>query len=86
VVGSAIANVLGAFAVGLLLHPGHVAFDRSAKVHATIWFGVTTVFAAVVFTGTLNREAGFAFLAGFVVYLALLASATYRGVSNASTI
>ncbi|ERS97618.1 hypothetical protein HMPREF1624_05789 [Sporothrix schenckii ATCC 58251] len=80
VVGSSISNILGAFSLGLLVHPGHWTFDRSAKVYAALLFVVTTLAAVVALTNSLGRIAGAVFIAVFALYLASVGYGIYRGV------
>lgn len=83
VIGSSISNILGAFSLGLLFHPGHMTFDRSAKIYATLLFLVTTIFTVVAVTKSLGRIAGGIFIAAFVVYLVSIGYGIYRGVLHA---
>ena len=83
VVGSSISNILGAFSLGLLFHPGRMTFDRSAKLYAALLFLVTTIFTVVALTKSLGRIAGGIFIAAFAVYLLSIGYGIYRGVLDA---
>ncbi|KFY45046.1 hypothetical protein V494_01175 [Pseudogymnoascus sp. VKM F-4513 (FW-928)] len=83
VVGSSISNILGAFSLGLLFHPGRMVFDRSAKLYAAILFLVTTIFTLVALMTGLGRVAGGLFIAAFAVYLVSIGYGIYRGVLDA---
>ncbi|ELR02651.1 hypothetical protein VC83_01010 [Pseudogymnoascus destructans] len=83
VVGSSISNILGAFSLGLLFHPGRMVFDRSAKLYAGILFLVTTIFTLVALTTGLGRVAGGLFIAAFAVYLVSIGYGIYRGALDA---
>jgi Ca2+/Na+ antiporter len=80
VLGSSISNTLGAFSLGLLFTSGH-QFDRIAKVYTGVLFGVTTVVVALSYLGWLNKVSGGILIAVFVVYVASIGYAIYRGVA-----
>ncbi|KAL2869696.1 sodium:calcium antiporter [Aspergillus lucknowensis] len=80
VMGSTISNILGAFSLGLLLHPGHVVFDRSAQVYTALLLLVTTAFCILACFGTLNATAGGILVAAFVVYMLSIFVAIHKGV------
>ncbi|KAJ5707784.1 hypothetical protein N7488_007585 [Penicillium malachiteum] len=69
VMGSAISNILGAFSLGLLCHPGGMEFDTSAKIYSSILLGITTLFVALALADLLNRVTGILLIAAFVIYL-----------------
>lgn len=79
--GSTISNVLGAFSLGLLVHPGgRIEYDRSAKIYTTFLLLVTTAFVLLSYFGALNQIAGGILIAVFFGYLATIGYAIYRGV------
>jgi Ca2+/Na+ antiporter len=83
VLGSSISNILGAFSLGLLFHPGQMEFDNAAQVYTSILFALTTVFAALALFGHLDRVIGGALVIVFVAYLFSIGYAIYRGVLDA---
>jgi Ca2+/Na+ antiporter len=83
VLGSSISNILGAFSLGLLFHPGHMEFDSAAQIYTSILFALTTILAALALFGNLDRAVGGAFIALFVAYLFSIGYAIYRGVLDA---
>ncbi|KFY03723.1 hypothetical protein O988_01267 [Pseudogymnoascus sp. VKM F-3808] len=83
VVGSSISNILGAFSLGLLFHPGRMVFDGSAKLYAGMLFLVTSIFTVVALTTGLGKIAGGIFIAAFAVYLVSIGYGIYRGVLDA---
>jgi Ca2+/Na+ antiporter len=80
VIGSSISNILGAFSLGLLFHPGPMTFDRSAKIYTSVLFLVTTVFTVIALTNHLDRVAGIVFLITFAVHLASIGYGIYKDV------
>ncbi|KAI2790161.1 hypothetical protein POX_d05667 [Penicillium oxalicum] len=83
VVGSAISNILGAFSLGLLCHPGHLAFDQSAKIYSSVLFFITTIFVVLAYLNLLNAVTGGLFLGGFVLYIMSVGYAIYSGIAEA---
>lgn len=83
VIGSSISNILGAFSLGLLFHPGRMTFDRSAKIYTALLFLVTTTFTVVALTRALGRLAGAIFIGAFVMYMVSIGYAIYKGVVDA---
>jgi Ca2+/Na+ antiporter len=83
VVGSAISNVLGAFSLGILFHPGAMEFDRSAKIYAALLLFITTLFVVLAFFDQLNVVTGWLLIGGFVVYILSIGYAIYKGVTEA---
>ncbi|KAJ5733940.1 hypothetical protein N7493_002726 [Penicillium malachiteum] len=81
VMGSAISNILGAFSLGLLCHPGGMEFDTSAKIYSSILLGITTLFVALALADLLNRVTGILLIAAFVIYLLSIGYAIYKGVT-----
>ncbi|KAL3462026.1 Sodium/calcium exchanger protein-domain-containing protein [Aspergillus heterothallicus] len=69
VMGSSISNILGAFSIGLLAHPGKMEFDRSARMYSLLLLAVTTLFVVLAFFNQLNRITGGVFIAIFVLYI-----------------
>ena len=80
VVGSSISNILGAFSLGLLFHPGRLEFDRSAKVYTALQFFVTTGFAIAALTNSLGWLAGVILIGVFVLYVVSVSYTIYKGV------
>lgn len=83
VVGSAISNILGAFSLGILFHPGRMEFDRSAKIYSALLLFVTTLFVVLAFFDQLNEVTGGLLIAGFAVYILSIGYAIYKGVTEA---
>lgn len=83
VIGSSISNILGAFSLGLLFHPGPATFDRSAKIYTSILFLVTTAFTIIALTDHLGRAAGIVFIAAFVIYTLSIIYGIYKEVLDA---
>ncbi|CAI7606427.1 unnamed protein product [Penicillium glandicola] len=82
VMGSAISNILGAFSLGLLCHPGGMEFDRSAKIYSALLLSVTTLFVALAFFDQLNRVTGGILIAMFALYIISIGYAIYKGVTE----
>lgn len=80
VIGSSISNILGAFSLGLLLYPGRMTFDRSAKIYSALLFLVTTAFTVIALTKSIDRVVGCIFIGIFAIYLVSVGYAIYRGV------
>ncbi|KNG84370.1 sodium/calcium transporter [Aspergillus nomiae NRRL 13137] len=80
VMGSSISNVLGAFSLGLLLHPGPLVFDPSAKVYTALLFSITTAFSILVYFNLLNKVTGGVLVATFLVYMICTCYAIHKGV------
>ncbi|KAB8257132.1 hypothetical protein BDV32DRAFT_160749 [Aspergillus pseudonomiae] len=80
VMGSTISNVLGAFSLGLLLHPGPIVFDPSAKVYTALLFSITTAFSILVYFNLLNKVTGGVLVATFLVYMICTCYAIHKGV------
>ncbi|KAF3385092.1 Sodium/calcium exchanger MaX1 [Penicillium rolfsii] len=83
VVGSAISNILGAFSLGILFHPGRMEFDQSAKIYSALSLFVTTLFMVLAVFDQLNEVTGGLLIAGFLVYIVSIGYAIYRGVTEA---
>lgn len=83
VIGSSISNILGAFSLGLLFHPCHVTFDRSAKIYTALLFLITTSFTVVALSKNMGRVAGGAFISAFAIYLVSIGYMIYKGVLDA---
>ncbi|KAL3447888.1 Sodium/calcium exchanger protein-domain-containing protein [Aspergillus insuetus] len=83
VIGSTISNILGAFSLGLLCQPGGMEFDRGAKMYSALMLFVTTLFVALAYFHQLNRVSGGILIAVFVLYLASIGYAIYRGIAEA---
>jgi Ca2+/Na+ antiporter len=72
VIGSTIANILGAFALALWDHRGRMIFGPEAKIYTCVLFAVTSIFTILALKGQLDFTGGIFFLQGFVVYLAAI--------------
>jgi Ca2+/Na+ antiporter len=83
IIGSSISNILGAFSLGLLFHPGSVTFDQSARIYSALLFLVTTSFTAVALTKNMGRIAGGVFIGAFAIYLVSIGYVIYKGVLDA---
>lgn len=81
VIGSSISNTLGAFALGLIFSPtATMHFDRSSKIYTGVALGVTLLFILISLgSQTLGRFGGVVLVLAFVVYVASIAWAIYRG-------
>ncbi|KAJ6038496.1 hypothetical protein N7499_004407 [Penicillium canescens] len=82
VMGSTISNILGAFSLGLLCHPGRGPFDNSAKIYSALLFFVTTLFVILAYFQQLNRVTGGILIALFALYIVSIGYAIYRGISE----
>ncbi|ORX36895.1 hypothetical protein BD324DRAFT_681645 [Kockovaella imperatae] len=89
VVGSAIANILGAFSLGLIFYRNPsgnpVLFERSSVVYSVALLGLTAIASALLaFGGHVQfKAAGGAFIALFVVYLSSISWLIFKGVTKA---
>lgn len=82
VMGSAISNILGAFSLGLLCHPGGMEFDGSAKIYSALLLSVTTLFVALAFFNQLSQVTGGFLIAIFALYVISIGYAIYKGVTE----
>jgi Ca2+/Na+ antiporter len=82
--GSSIANILASFSLGLLFMKT-ATFDRSSKIYAATLLGLTLVFLLLLFTldDRFKWAAGVLLIVAFVVYVASVAVAIYRGTMTA---
>ncbi|PBP18609.1 hypothetical protein BUE80_DR010596 [Diplocarpon rosae] len=81
ILGSSISNILGAFSLGLIFSNTQVTFDRSSKVYTGVLLGLTTFFAIfILFFESLGRVGGGLLVMTFVLYIASISWAIYRGV------
>ncbi|KAB5583731.1 Sodium/calcium exchanger protein-domain-containing protein [Coniochaeta sp. 2T2.1] len=82
--GSSIANILASFSLGLIFMKT-ATFDRSSKIYAAVLLGLTLLFLLLLFTlsASLKWVAGALLIVAFVVYVASVASAIYKGVMTA---
>ncbi|KAE8362818.1 Sodium/calcium exchanger protein-domain-containing protein [Aspergillus caelatus] len=80
VMGSTISNILGAFSLGLLLHPGPIDFDRSAKVYTALLLSITTAFSILAYFNMLNKITGGVLMAIFLMYTICTCYAIHKGV------
>lgn len=82
-VGSAISNILGAFSLGLLVHPGRMEFDKSAKIYSALLLFITTLFVVLAFFNQLNKVTGSLLIAAFAIYILSIGYAIYKGITEA---
>ncbi len=82
VMGSSISNILGAFSLGLLCHPGRMEFDSTAKMYSALLLFVTTLVVGMAVFDQLNQATGGILIALFVVYLISIGYAIYRGIAE----
>jgi Ca2+/H+ antiporter len=82
--GSSIANILASFSLGLLFMKT-ATFDRSSKIYAATLLGLTVVFLLLLFTlnDRFKWAAGAILILAFVVYVASVTVAIYRGTMTA---
>ncbi|KAH8906520.1 hypothetical protein BR93DRAFT_968114 [Coniochaeta sp. PMI_546] len=82
--GSAIANILASFSLGLIFMKT-ATFDRSSKIYAAVLLGLTSIFLLLLSTlsAALKWVAGTLLIVAFIVYVVSVASAIYRGVMTA---
>ncbi|KIW88026.1 uncharacterized protein Z519_11136 [Cladophialophora bantiana CBS 173.52] len=85
VLGSCVANILGAFSLGVLAQRNALEkYDVSARIYAVVLFGVTTLVAVLWGFGSLDEHVYGALLVGvFALYLAGITWSVYRGVLDA---
>jgi Ca2+/Na+ antiporter len=72
VIGSTIANILGAFALALWGHRGRMIFGPEAKIYTCVLFVATSMFTILALKELLDFTGGLFFLQAFVVYLAAI--------------
>jgi Ca2+/Na+ antiporter len=72
VIGSTVANILGAFALALWDHRGRMIFGPEAKIYTCVLFAVTSMFTILALKEHLDFTGGIFFLQGFIVYLAAI--------------
>ncbi|KAI9768676.1 MAG: hypothetical protein M1839_003984 [Geoglossum umbratile] len=80
ILGSSISNILGAFSLGLIFHPGAVTFDRSSKIYSAALLGFTTILSALLAFGMLGRAAGAMLVALFVGYVVSVGYSIYKDI------
>jgi Ca2+/Na+ antiporter len=81
ILGSSISNILGAFSLGLIFSPEAITFDYSAKIYTGVLLGLTTIFTLFLFfLQPLGRFGGAVLVATFIIYIASIAWAIYKGV------
>jgi len=81
ILGSSISNILGAFSLGLIFSQSAITFDRSAKIYTGVLLGLTTFFTIfILFFESLGRIGGGLLLVTFVLYIASIAWAIYKGI------
>jgi Ca2+/Na+ antiporter len=83
VVGSAMSNILGAFSLGLLLHPGgqDFVFDRSSRIYSLLLLVLTLFVTLVAFLRVQSswKILGDVLLALFVIYVVSVGWGISRG-------
>ncbi|GAD98418.1 hypothetical protein PVAR5_7110 [Paecilomyces variotii No. 5] len=82
VMGSTISNILGAFSLGLLCHPGGMEFDNSAKLYSALLLFITSLFVVLAFFNQLNRITGGVLIAIFGLYILSIGYAIYKGITE----
>lgn len=82
IVGSAIANVLGSFPLGLLARKP-LQIERSGRVYALGLVLVTLLVSGLLFVGPITRPVGGALVGLFLVYLCSILLAIRRGMLRA---
>ncbi|KAE8445879.1 hypothetical protein EG329_012803 [Mollisiaceae sp. DMI_Dod_QoI] len=88
VVGSCVANVLGAFAFGLLARNAHNnlrCFDTNSKIYAGALLVVSSMYLYLALMGHLDLTGGIFFLVAFGVYVMSICSAIYDRILTPST-
>ncbi|USP78032.1 hypothetical protein yc1106_05306 [Curvularia clavata] len=87
VVGSAISNILGAFALGLLFHGNDtpIRFDRSSRTYSLILLLLTTVVIPVIShpTRAVRSICGPVLIALFAIYICSVSWAVTQGILTA---
>ncbi|ETI19526.1 hypothetical protein G647_09360 [Cladophialophora carrionii CBS 160.54] len=85
VLGSCVANILGAFSLGVLAQRETIVrYDVSARLYAVILFGLTTGVAVLWGFGRLEGHVyGAALVVVFVLYMVGIGWSVYRGVLTA---
>lgn len=87
VVGSVIANIIGAFSLGLLFHrnPTGDLFEKSSTIYTVALLIVTGLASALLAFGHRIdwRAAGGSFLGLFIVYLASISYLIAKGITKA---
>lgn len=78
VVGSCVANLLGAFPLGPLARP--LAIDRASRRYAIVLLGVTALAVTLLADGRLGRIEGAGLLLLFAGYVASIAIVIRRGL------
>ncbi|KAF8865688.1 hypothetical protein BDZ45DRAFT_418337 [Acephala macrosclerotiorum] len=85
IVGSCIANVLGAFAFGLLVHDYLPRSNRNSKIYAGTLLVVSSIYLYLSLTGHLDLTGGIFFIVSFSVYVVAIYSAAYDQLLNPPT-
>ena len=81
-VGSAIANVLGSFPLGLLARKP-LPIERSGRVYALLLLLVTVLVSGLLFLGPITRPMGGALVGLFLLYLVSILLLIRRGMLRA---
>lgn len=82
VMGSTISNILGAFSLGLICHPGGTEFDSSEKLYSALLLSITSLFVVLAFFNQLNRVTGGILIAIFGLYIISIGYAVYKGITE----
>ncbi|KAH0542493.1 hypothetical protein FGG08_003089 [Glutinoglossum americanum] len=80
ILGSSVSNILGAFSLGLIFHPGIVVFDRSSKIYSAVVLIFTTLLVGVLALGALGRVIGGILVTLFVGYVASVSYGIYKDI------
>ena len=87
IIGSVIANILGAFSLGLLFYAKEVdiKFDRSSRLYSLLLLLLTAVATIFTFVGTKRawRAFGGVLIAAFIVYVVSITWAISHGAISA---
>lgn len=84
VLGSCISNVMGAFALGILVHQGTIHFDITAKIHSFALFIVSSMFILLAFADLPDVTKGILCIVGSSVYVVSICSAIYDHILNST--
>lgn len=79
IIGSAIANILGSFPLGLFGRKS-LRIERSARLYAIALVGITLLVSGLLAAGPIARPAGSALIILFALYIASILYALRRGL------
>lgn len=79
IIGSSISNILGGLAVAMLMYPGNMCFDTSAKFYSFASFISASVFLIINYTDRMDFTGGLFYLVFFAVYIFAVGLAIYEG-------